>query len=151
MGRNITGRSWLELMDYSPLLWKDLQIKSQIVQEPFHALRTNMHCTVRVHKRCSHIKSSNLKAVHTLGSYLITSGSEHWPKGCPNGYSQHSKNRNSSHWSFWKPRIIWLIWVWDTLWIICACTDIRFLFGEYLPILSTGFWIFRPVRRFLQL
>jgi hypothetical protein len=37
----------------------------------------------------SDIKSSNLKAVHTLGSYLLTSGSEHWPKGCPNGYSQH--------------------------------------------------------------
>ena len=37
----------------------------------------------------SEIKSSNLKAVHSLGSYLLMSGSEHWPKGCPNGYSQH--------------------------------------------------------------
>lgn len=33
--------------------------------------------------------SNSLKSTHTLNSYLTLSESGQWPKGCPNGYSQH--------------------------------------------------------------
>lgn len=36
-----------------------------------------------------HSEKKLLKSGHSLGAYLQNSGSDHWPKGCPSGYSQH--------------------------------------------------------------